>query len=160
MVDNSKPVSEFANATSLVGSGNEYYMIIQNGLNKKIETNIVHNLDNLFDVDVSGATDGNILIYSGSTWTTGETNSVSSLNDLSDVQTPSPTEGDVLIYSGGTWTTGETIDISNTTVDVINISEKINFSQYNNSSPTNGDLWWSNSGGLKFHSGGTTYDIT
>jgi hypothetical protein len=65
----------------------------------------VDELAELTDVDLSGLSDGDALVYdSGSgKWIPGTVAGASELDDLSDVDIPSPSLGDVLTYDGTKW---------------------------------------------------------
>jgi len=57
------------------------------------------NLNDLYDVNTSGQTNNDILVYSGDTWVSSEL-TIDSINDVNIVDL---TDGEQLIYSGDTW---------------------------------------------------------
>ena len=63
-------------------------------------------LDDLFDVNVSTATSGQVLSFTGSVWV----NSSFDLNALSDVSTSVPAPGHILYFNGSEWTNGPASD--------------------------------------------------
>lgn len=60
-------------------------------------------LDELTDVDTSGATNGDALIYDGAGWGPGAASTVAALDDLSDVDVAAAAIGDRLVFDGGDW---------------------------------------------------------
>ena len=66
-----------------------------------------HNIDELADVVITSAQNGQLLQYNGSAWVNNvlPTNALStaSINDLSDVTISSPLDGDFLRWNGATW---------------------------------------------------------
>ncbi|MCV0371890.1 tail fiber domain-containing protein [Filomicrobium sp.] len=70
-------------------------------------------LNELTDVNTSGATTGSILSYNGSTWVVSATSAgLSILNDLSDVNTAGAVAGNVIRYDGSNWVVSTTGDIA------------------------------------------------
>lgn len=61
-------------------------------------------LDNLTDVDISSASNGQVLTYSNGEWINNNVPSPSvALNDITDVSVSSPSDGQVLKYNNGDW---------------------------------------------------------
>jgi len=75
-------------------------------------------LDDLTDVDTSGAGSGDHLEYNGTSWVaaTPSGGGVSSLNDLSDVTLSSQATNDLLAYNGSVF-----VNVADITVDSMNI---------------------------------------
>ncbi len=63
-------------------------------------------LNDLTDVDTTGVSAGEVLLYSGGSWITGAGGGASALGDLTDVDTTGVGAGEVLLYSGGQWIPG------------------------------------------------------
>jgi len=85
--------------------GQEYYVIVQSGVTKKIESKNVNKIEKLLDIDLTTLSERNILIYSGGTWVSKDNN----ISNITDIDLTTLNEGDILIYTGGTWiTTGYT----------------------------------------------------
>lgn len=62
----SSKISQLPATTTL--EGQEYYLIVQSGVTKKIEASNVNAMEKLLDVDLTGLEEGDVLIYSGGTW--------------------------------------------------------------------------------------------
>ena len=58
-------------------------------------------LDDLGDVDISGAAIGEALVWDGTKWVNGTVSTVGSIDDLNDVDTTGKAEGDSLRYDSG-----------------------------------------------------------
>lgn len=64
----------------------------------------ISDLSGLDDVDITEATDNDILIYDTDKWVNTPLPSIpSSLSDLNNVTITSPSDGQVLVYDDGTW---------------------------------------------------------
>jgi hypothetical protein len=65
-------------------------------------------LDDLSDVDTTGVTDGDALVYDTATtsWVPGSV-AIDALNDINDVNITTPTNGEVLAYENGNWVNQE-----------------------------------------------------
>lgn len=63
---------------------------------------LTQNLDDLVDVDTTGVSDGEVILYDSgtNTWLPGAAGA-EALNDLSDVTVPTPSNGDLLQYNSG-----------------------------------------------------------
>ena len=80
------------------------------GFESAVATGIT-TIGGLSDVSIGGATDGQVLTYSGGTWVASDTAAaVSALNDLSDVDTSGATAGSVIRYDGANWVVSTTGD--------------------------------------------------
>jgi len=80
--------------------------IDQNGVLNATGGSSVTDLDDLSDVTISSAADGQVLKYNNGTWVNAnEAGGASTLSDLSDVDvtTTSPTSGQVLKFDGTNW---------------------------------------------------------
>ncbi|ODA66029.1 hypothetical protein A7A08_03043 [Methyloligella halotolerans] len=75
-----------------------------NGYGSEIGTAGAAALASLSDVSVGGATDGQVLTYSGGTWIASDTAAiVSALDDLTDVDTSGASIGSYLRFDGSSW---------------------------------------------------------
>jgi hypothetical protein len=54
--------------TTTIIEGQEYYVIVQSGVTKKIEAVNINKLEKLLDVDLATLGEGDVLIYTGGTW--------------------------------------------------------------------------------------------
>ena len=121
-------------------------------------------LDDLVDVNVSSATNGQILTFNGTIWYAEDFD----LNSLGDVSTSTPNAGHVLYYNGSTWVNGPASDNnildSNTIGDTVqgfhNNLESISlltnspgFITYNGSSIQKVEITASTDGGLAITNG-------
>jgi len=59
------------------------------------------NLDDLGDVDTTGVTNGQVIVYQSGTWQAGD--AAASLSDLTDTTITSPAANEVLKYNGTAW---------------------------------------------------------
>jgi hypothetical protein len=60
-------------------------------------------LNNLNNVDISGASTGEVLTYQSGTWSSVSIPTIEELNDIGDVDVSGATTGQVLTYDGTTW---------------------------------------------------------
>lgn len=65
-------------------------------------------LNDLSDVDTSGATTGNVLAYNGTAWVVSDSVVITTLSGLSDVNTAGATTGKILAYNGTSWVVSDT----------------------------------------------------
>jgi hypothetical protein len=70
-----------------------------------VDLSAVDELNELVDVDITGATTGQALIYDGNNWIAGTISTT--LGGLEDVETEGATAGYTLIYDGVTWSATE-----------------------------------------------------
>lgn len=76
-------------------------------------------LDDLVDVNVSSAVNGQILSFNGSIWIASDFD----LNALTDVSLSTPAAGNILYYNGSTWLNGTAAD--NNILDVNKIGDTV-----------------------------------
>lgn len=84
----------------------------------------VENLDDLGDVAITGATNGQVLTYSSGTWINDDipAGATPSLDDLTDVVISSPATNDVLAYDGADWVNAPINTVVSTTIPLIQTS--------------------------------------
>lgn len=63
----------------------------------------VSTLAALDDVDVTGASDADVLTYNGGTWSPAPASTVAALDDLTDVDVATAVDGDRLVFDGAEW---------------------------------------------------------
>ena len=68
------------------------------------QARFVATLDQLADVETTGATSGDALVFNGTTWTPAAPAPVTTtLDQLTDVETTGAASGDALVFNGTTW---------------------------------------------------------
>jgi len=99
-------------------------------------------LNDLGDVDVPSPLDNESLVFSAATgnWVAKEVG-VENLNDIGDVNVPNPLDGDALVYDANSsvWLSKK-----------LEQGGKISVSSDSPVSPSNGDLWFDNMGGILY----------
>jgi hypothetical protein len=112
LATSTEPTSGFSNPLFFVESAN----FIQVMVFRPSQIGVTISLDELSDVDTSGALSDYVIKYNGSTWYAGVGSTVNALDDLTDVNTTGATNGQFLKYNGSTWvpanTAGSASDIT------------------------------------------------
>lgn len=104
--------------------------------------NPITTINGLDDVDTTGATNGSVLKYNGTTWVVDTDNQTTSLNGLSDVNTSGAVNGSVLKYNGTTWVVGADNTGNNGATDLNGLSDvALSSSSSNQVLSYNGSQW-------------------
>jgi hypothetical protein len=76
-------------------------------------------LNDLTDVNITGATAGEALLYNGTDWVNGPISVASTLEDLTDVVITGVTAGEALLYNGTDWVNGPVATSSEGTLGIV-----------------------------------------